>query len=86
MERLWLTLPHLPSPMPSVAPGVQLGTRAPSAPLPALAEDSKPPALVLGGGTAQARLWVSASRDQGLGLLSKFRYADDLIMLACGWP
>ena len=50
MERLWLALPRLPS-------GVLLGERPPSAPLPATAVDhSKPPALVLGGGTAQARL------------------------------
>ena len=54
MERLWLALPRLPSPMPSVASGVLLGARAPSAPVPALVDDSKPPALVLGGGTAQA--------------------------------
>ena len=55
VERLWLALPRLPSPMPSVASGVRLGARAPSAPLPALADAGKPPALVLGGGTAQAR-------------------------------
>ena len=54
VERLWLALPRQPSPMPSVPSGVRLGARAPSAPLPALVDDSKPPALVLGGGTAQA--------------------------------
>lgn len=54
VERLWLVLPRLPSPMPNVASGVRLGARAPSAPLPALVDDSKSPALVLGGGTAQA--------------------------------
>ena len=77
VERLWLAQPRLPSPAPSVASGVRLGARAPSAPLPALVDNSKPPALVLGGGTAQActltllvKLWFQGFRVSGLPALA----------------